>query len=130
MANHPNNTPGLEATLWGRTTPFSRSSLPHVLAPAIPYFLMAYLTRRPGTYMYRLLLLPVAIMTYVRATTKYPVGDVYAGWFGWARGIYTLNVTELHQLTLQQGWRHSRYQHTQSPGQLFPMEHSRLEKII
>ncbi|KAI9064269.1 hypothetical protein FKP32DRAFT_615882 [Trametes sanguinea] len=53
----------------------------------IPYFTMAYLTRRPGTYALRLCLLPLSILMIVRCTTHYRIEDPTYGWYNWLRGL-------------------------------------------
>ena len=80
------------------TTTLSWNHVPALLSAAIPYFLMAYLTRRSGTHIYRLLLLPFAVIIYVRCTTQHPVGDVYGKWFDWIRGGW-LGYNIAQQLT-------------------------------
>ncbi|KAH9901230.1 hypothetical protein C8Q73DRAFT_235552 [Cubamyces lactineus] len=51
---------------------------------------MAYLTRRPGTYFLRLLLLPLTILLIIRCTTHYRIEDPVFGWYNWIRGLMAL----------------------------------------
>ncbi|KAI8998789.1 hypothetical protein BD414DRAFT_133926 [Trametes punicea] len=53
----------------------------------LPYIVMAYLTRRPGTYAVRLLLLPLTVLTIIRCTVHYHIDDPVYGWYNWLRGL-------------------------------------------
>ncbi|KAI0637125.1 hypothetical protein C8Q77DRAFT_548612 [Trametes polyzona] len=53
----------------------------------LPYFFMAYLTRRRGTYIPRLLLLPLVVLLVLRCTLQYRVENITYGWVDWCRGL-------------------------------------------
>lgn len=52
----------------------------------VPYTLLAYLTRRSGTYVYRLLLLPLVVLAIIKCTVRYRIEDPAYGCYNGLRG--------------------------------------------
>lgn len=57
---------------------------------------MAYLVRRDGTYLIRLLLLPTIIAMSLRCTFRYYIPDQGLVFHDWVRGEHGLTVHILH----------------------------------
>ncbi|KAH9901231.1 hypothetical protein C8Q73DRAFT_723112 [Cubamyces lactineus] len=68
------------------------SNLPQAILYLIPYFFMAYLVRRQGTYLMRLLLLPTVVAMALRCTFRYKVDDPRMAWYEWDRGLLAMFV--------------------------------------
>ncbi|KAI0336368.1 hypothetical protein GY45DRAFT_1393759 [Cubamyces sp. BRFM 1775] len=67
-------------------TPLTWRTIPRANIWLVAYFVMAYLTRRPGTYLLRLLLLPLTILLIIQCTTHYRIENPVFGWYNWIRG--------------------------------------------
>ena len=95
-------------------SPLSWANATHILCySATPYFLMAYLTRKPNTHICRLLLLPMGIFAYISSATKHHAEDVYAGWFDWVRGRgYHLDNRDFTQIIHRFGCPHTHGLHS------------------
>ncbi|KAI0670537.1 hypothetical protein C8Q78DRAFT_1191645 [Trametes maxima] len=68
-------------------TPLTWGNIPSAHWYLLPYFLMAFLTRRPRTMPFRLLLLPFAISVILRCTFQYRIENPVYGWYNWLRGL-------------------------------------------
>ncbi|KAI8998788.1 hypothetical protein BD414DRAFT_476099 [Trametes punicea] len=68
------------------------SNLPAAFLYLIPYFFMAYLVRRQGTHLMRLLLLPTVVAMALRCTFRYKNDDPRMAWDEWNRGLLAMFV--------------------------------------
>ncbi|KAI0831141.1 hypothetical protein BC628DRAFT_1312062, partial [Trametes gibbosa] len=63
------------------------STYPQAHLYLIPYFFLAYLVRRQGTHLVRLLLLPTVVAMSLRCTFRYKIDDPRMAWYEWDRGL-------------------------------------------
>lgn len=54
----------------------------------LPYFFLAYLTRRPRTFTLRLCLLPLVVLLIYHCTVQYRFENPIYGWYNWGRGKF------------------------------------------
>ncbi|KAJ3004494.1 hypothetical protein NUW54_g4789 [Trametes sanguinea] len=66
--------------------PLTWTNAPNAFLYLIPYFFLAYLVRRQGTHLMRLLLLPTVIAMTLRCTFRYTKDDPSLVWYEWNRG--------------------------------------------
>ncbi|KAI0361930.1 hypothetical protein OH77DRAFT_1389701 [Trametes cingulata] len=67
--------------------PLTWRNTPQAHAYILLYFFMAYLTRRPRTYAFRLFLLPLAVLVILHCTVQYRIMNPLYGWYNWLRGL-------------------------------------------
>ncbi|OSD01670.1 hypothetical protein PYCCODRAFT_1452719 [Trametes coccinea BRFM310] len=72
--------------------PLTWTNAPNAFLYLIPYFFLAYLVRRQGTYLMRLLLLPTVIAMTLRCTFRYIKDDPSLLWYEWNRGLLAMFV--------------------------------------
>ncbi|KAI0361931.1 hypothetical protein OH77DRAFT_1416119 [Trametes cingulata] len=77
---------------WKDREQLTWARLPQAFLYLIPYFFMAYLVRRQGTHLMRLLLLPTVIAMALRCTFRYKNEDPRMAWYEWNRGLLALFV--------------------------------------
>ncbi|KAI0374729.1 hypothetical protein BV20DRAFT_960879 [Pilatotrama ljubarskyi] len=77
---------------WKAREQLTWTRLPQAFLYLIPYFFMAYLVRRKGTHLMRLLLLPTVVAMALRCTFRYKNEDPRMAWYEWNRGLLALFV--------------------------------------
>ncbi|KAI0637124.1 hypothetical protein C8Q77DRAFT_1215930 [Trametes polyzona] len=77
---------------WSRREQLTWLNLPQAFLYVIPYFFLAYLVRRQGTQLMRLLLLPTVVAMALRCTFRYKNEDPRMAWYEWIRGLLALFV--------------------------------------
>ncbi|VDB91438.1 unnamed protein product [Peniophora sp. CBMAI 1063] len=70
--------------------PLTLANAPYTTIQFIPFLTMAYLARRPNTYILRLLLLPILIVTALRAAFGYVWTDPRLNVYNWGAALYCL----------------------------------------
>lgn len=73
---------------------FTLAAAPVILAYLTPLIFLAYLARRPNTYVIRLLLLPAVLVCILKATYSYQF-DEYHGMHNWLMGYVAISFCSL-----------------------------------
>ncbi|KAI0670536.1 hypothetical protein C8Q78DRAFT_1036725 [Trametes maxima] len=68
------------------------TNTPQAFLYLIPYFFMAYLVRRQGTHLMRVLLLPTVVAMALRCTFRFKNDSPKFAWYEWNRGLLAMFV--------------------------------------
>ncbi|KAI0646900.1 hypothetical protein C8Q79DRAFT_1117992 [Trametes meyenii] len=77
---------------YGRREQLKWINAPQAFLYLIPYFFMAYLVRRQGTHLMRVLLLPTVVAMALRCTFRFKNDDPKFAWYEWNRGLLAMFV--------------------------------------
>ncbi|KZV73772.1 hypothetical protein PENSPDRAFT_682524 [Peniophora sp. CONT] len=69
-------------------TPLTLATAPYMMIQFIPFLAMAYLVRRPNTYILRLLILPILIVTALHAAFGYVWTNPRLNVYNWGAALY------------------------------------------